>query len=107
MKITNNIKEMREKHDMFQSDLAKLLNVDSTTVSSWERGRTEPSMEMVKRMCEVFHCNVSDLFESPFQKPDRIVLDADTIIESMFDMDSEQLKRIESYARKIIDLKKK
>lgn len=60
--MKNRIKEHRERCGLLQTDLAKRLDVDSTTVSSWERGRTEPSMALVSKMCAVFHCSAADLF---------------------------------------------
>lgn len=61
IKIQKIIKQKREERQMLQEDLAKLLGVSPAAVSSWERGRTEPNMGMVAKMCEVFNCTTSEL----------------------------------------------
>jgi transcriptional regulator with XRE-family HTH domain len=42
------IKRYRLEHSLTQAALAEVLNVDTTTVSRWERGRDEPSLSMQK-----------------------------------------------------------
>ena len=37
-----------------QSDVARELNVNITTVSSWETGKTQPSLENFTRLCELY-----------------------------------------------------
>ena len=44
---------------MTQIELAKQLFVADKTVSSWESNRTEPDLEMLIRLGEIFDCNVS------------------------------------------------
>lgn len=45
--------ECRRKKDLTQDALAAALNVSRTTVSSWERGRTEPDIAMLKRLSQL------------------------------------------------------
>lgn len=51
-KIT--LKAARINAGLDQSDVAKELNVNITTVSSWETGKTHPSLENFKRLCELY-----------------------------------------------------
>lgn len=61
IKIQKIIKQKREEHQMLQEDLAKRLGVTPSAVSSWERGRTEPNMIMVDKMCNLFGCTYEEL----------------------------------------------
>lgn len=54
----NRIKELREQHGIYQNDLAEFLRVANNTVSSWERGRTEPDFESLKKMARLFECSI-------------------------------------------------
>lgn len=54
----NRIKELRENAHLLQDDLAENLNVKRNTVSSWERGRTEPDFESLRKMAEIFGVSV-------------------------------------------------
>lgn len=62
-KLGQNIKNFRTMKKMEQIDLAKRLNVSNKTISSWERGRTEPKMGMIEEMCKIFECTKSELLE--------------------------------------------
>lgn len=56
-----NLKKWRELRDMTQSELAARINVSDKTISSWEVGRTEPSMGMVEMIADVLRCSKSEL----------------------------------------------
>ena len=58
------IRYFRKLRDMDQKDLAEKLNVSNKTVSSWESNRTQPKMDMIEAMCDVFQCQKSDFLEA-------------------------------------------
>lgn len=51
------------KYDMTQVELAKKLGVGTTSVYNWCNGIKTPRMDKVDAMCDLFHCNRSDLME--------------------------------------------
>lgn len=61
MNIGKRISELRKKKGVTQEELAKLLYVSDKTVSSWEMGRTEPSLDLIVKLSEVLECEVSYL----------------------------------------------
>lgn len=50
MTLAERIKNARIAKHYTQKDLAELINVKSTTVSGWELGRNEPSIETLKKL---------------------------------------------------------
>lgn len=56
-----NIKTFRLREDMTQSELAKKMGVSRTAISSWEIGRTEPSIGDIEKLSEIFGCLKTDL----------------------------------------------
>ena len=52
---------LRKTKKMTQEELASRLYVADKTVSSWESGRTEPSMEMIIKLSEILECGASYL----------------------------------------------
>ena len=54
MKMGNIIKELRVEHNMTQSQLAKQLNISQDTVSLWERGKSQPDVENLKKLMKIF-----------------------------------------------------
>lgn len=63
MSVGMNIKKLRQDNDLLQSELAKMLNVKQSTVSSWEKDRTEPSIGILNQICSIFHCDLSELIK--------------------------------------------
>ena len=39
---------------MTQTQLGKLINVDQRTISAWEHGICEPSLEIIAKLCDIF-----------------------------------------------------
>jgi transcriptional regulator with XRE-family HTH domain len=50
---------------MTQKQLAEKLEVESITVSRWERGVTSPSLPRLRRIAELTQTTVSDLVRAP------------------------------------------
>lgn len=61
--FTENLKRLREREDLKQSELAAMIGVTNKAISSWEKGRTEPNMGMIERLCTALNCTKSDLME--------------------------------------------
>ena len=58
------------KFNMTQAELAKRLGVGTTSVYNWCNGIKTPRMDKVDAMCDLFHCNRSDLIEDKSEKSD-------------------------------------
>lgn len=52
MKIT--LKAARINAGLDQSDVARKLNVNIATISSWETGKTRPSLTNFRKLCELY-----------------------------------------------------
>ena len=56
-----NLKELRKQANMSQDSLAEQLSVSRQTVSSWERGKSYPDLDMLVRICEMLHVTPNKL----------------------------------------------
>lgn len=56
-----NLKEARLDAKMTQKEVAVKLNVVESCYANWEQGRTEPSIEMIKKLCDVFDVKADEL----------------------------------------------
>lgn len=63
MGISENIKLLREKHNLTQEDLADIARVSSKAVSTWETGRNEPRMGVIQKIADHFGIQKSDIIE--------------------------------------------
>ena len=53
--IGERLAEIRKDHGDTQQTLARKLNVVKFTVSSWEQGKSEPSHDMLIKICELYN----------------------------------------------------
>ena len=55
------IKELREKHNLTQAELAEKLFISDKTVSKWENGKGYPDVTMLEPLANVFGVSVAEL----------------------------------------------
>ena len=55
------IKELREKNQLTQAELAEKLNVSDKTVSKWETAKGYPDISMLEPLAKVFEVSVPEL----------------------------------------------
>lgn len=53
MKIGEKIRNAREDLDLLQSDVARLIPMNQSNYSKIERGTQEPSIEQLRRICQI------------------------------------------------------
>jgi len=53
MTLGEKIKSAREDMDLLQSDIAKLIPMNQSNFSKIERGLQEPSIEQLRRICQI------------------------------------------------------
>ena len=64
---TEKIKELRKSKKLTQEDLAKELGVSRQTVFSIETGRSEPSLPLAIKICNLFDAAIDELFSDFFE----------------------------------------
>ena len=60
-KFCKNLKETRKLCCLTQKQVATALNVVDRCYANWEQGRTEPSISMLRKLCEIFVINIDEL----------------------------------------------
>jgi len=60
-KFCNNLKEARKTCNLTQKQVATALNVVESCYANWEQGRTEPNIEMLRKLGEILKVNIDDL----------------------------------------------
>ena len=72
--FSTNLKDLRKKAKMSQDSLAEQLSVSRQTVSSWERGKSYPDLDMLVMICEALHVTPNKLLY-PAEKSNRFGAD--------------------------------
>lgn len=70
MNLGTRIMNLRKKKSLSQQELANKLFVTDKTISSWEKNRTEPGLEMIIKLSEVLDCSASYLIYGDINKND-------------------------------------
>ncbi len=55
------LKDLRTQKDAFQKDVANDLNIETNTYGSWERGNTEPPIDMLITLAKYYGVSVDYL----------------------------------------------
>jgi len=56
-----NLKRLRKSANLSQDSLAEQLSVSRQTISSWERGKSYPDLDMLVQICENLHVTPNQL----------------------------------------------
>ena len=60
----NIIRDLRKKNNLSQKSLSELCGVHQTAVSQWEKGRTQPDVNSLKKLSELFGVSIETLMGS-------------------------------------------
>ena len=64
------LKELREQHNISQSELAKILKVSSAAISNWEKGKRQPDLNMIITMADYFGVSVDQVIgRKAYERP--------------------------------------
>ena len=57
----NRLRTIRRSKDISQKELAQKLGVTQGAVSCWERGRWYPSLDMLRKLSQIFEVSIDEL----------------------------------------------
>ena len=60
-KFCQNLKDTRKLCNLTQRQVAEILGVVESCYANWEQGRTEPNIEMLRKLGEIFKISIDDL----------------------------------------------
>lgn len=61
MSFGNNLKKIRQEHDMTQEDLAKRINTSRSNIANYENDKNMPSIEILNKLSEILNCSTDYL----------------------------------------------
>ena len=72
-KLRENLRQARKLKGMSQKELAEKIGVGNTTVSNWEKGHTEPSLDAISHIAWALDAQINDLIP-PFDEINEAIL---------------------------------
>lgn len=64
--LSDVLRELRKKKGITQDELAKMLGIAKSTISMYENGNREPSIEQLKRLAAIFNVDMNYLLQEQF-----------------------------------------
>ncbi len=65
MEVKEILKNLREKNNLTQEEMASRVHITRQAVSRWETGETQPNPEMLKVLSREFNVSINTLLGSP------------------------------------------
>jgi transcriptional regulator with XRE-family HTH domain len=61
---TLTLKELRERKNLSQIDLARLIGVSQQVISHYETGRARPSLDVIVKLAKVLGVSIEEIYEA-------------------------------------------
>lgn len=98
--FSQNLKYLRNKHDMEQIDLAhKLGKKSASSISEWEKGKYTPKIKTLNDIASIFNVTINDLMsvdlssESEQEKPEQDTIAAHFDKENLTEEEMEEVRQ--------------
>lgn len=91
------IANLRKEQNITQAELGKRLNISAQAVSKWENGLSEPDIETVTKLCEIFQISLDSLVgkEKPKNDETAVTVAAEEKTEDKLPVKDEQETKTE------------
>lgn len=107
-----NLKLLREKNDLTQASLAKILKISPSTIAMYERGERKPDPDMIIKISNYFNISTDYLLgrDEPIQKQKNLSPTQERLLKKITNFSDEEILEIEKFmdymqARKEMDNK--
>ena len=80
--LSDNIRNLRKSNNMSQDDLAEKLGVSRQSVSLWENGQTQPTVENIIALTKIFNVTANELLDEGTDTADDTAQQAEPMPEA-------------------------
>lgn len=108
--MENNIQKIRKENNLTQQQLAKKLNTAQSNLCGWEKGKWQPDMESIKKMCEILNCSsdyligITSYEKNTNQSKENIFSqEQKNLIEKIKKLNDTQCIRLNAYADRLLE----
>lgn len=68
------LKSARMNKGMKQSEVAEILNCAPTSLTNWENGKVQPSLDVLSKLCEVYEISPLSLLDREYEYSDIVAI---------------------------------
>ncbi len=73
MRLAENLRILRRNEDISQDEISERFNVSRQTISKWENGQSQPSIEMLIDLANWFEVSIDDLVRGDMTKEKKLL----------------------------------
>lgn len=100
------IKEIRKERGMTQEDVAKIVNIEPTSYSRFERGERSATLDTIEKIAGALSVGLKDLFEFgalPSPSPEQTVEEAkEECVRLLDEASEEEIKMLKIIMRAVL-----
>lgn len=89
-----NLKNLRMKSGLSQKKVAEYLNITPQSISKWEKGESQPSIDYLPVLAECLNCNINDFFAPVVQESAH-----NSVLKELLEMTGKILSDEEDYEK--------
>ena len=95
----NKIKELRVLNNVSQSEIAKILNTSQKSVSNYENGKTEPTIEILKKLASFYDVSIDFLVgrPRPYDLPSSATPEQKSVIQTILQLNPVNTLKAQAY----------
>ena len=72
MKLGEKIQKLRKQNEFSQEELAEKVTVTRQTISKWELNQSEPDLDFIAQLSNIFNVSADYLIKEELTKPDEL-----------------------------------
>ena len=61
--FNENLRQIRRIRDLTQAEVSEKINITKSGYANWEQGASEPNIDSIKKLCQVFNITADELLE--------------------------------------------
>ena len=73
LQLINNLRKYREYYGYTQEKLCESLNISRQAYSNYERGKRDPDLDLLIKLCDIYKITLDQLVILPFQKSNLVL----------------------------------
>ena len=80
-----NLKQARTNKNMKQADVAELLGCAPTSLTNWENGKVQPSLDVLSRICAIYEISPLSLLEKEYSFDELAAISGKSVPERSYE----------------------
>lgn len=100
------IRQLRKEKGLLQSDVAKMLNIPTSTYSGYEQGAATPSIFTIIKLADFYNVSLDYLMDRPYSALGYVPEEKLDTLKRLVDLPNSDFEKVDAYIQAIQDKNK-